>query len=56
MTGIPWPILSKLLIGGVPAVLIGTQLATVLSPRKMRFALCVWLIYIGAQLSYRAVQ
>lgn len=56
MTGVPWPILTKLLIGGIPAVLIGTQLATVLSPRKMRLALCVWLIYIGSQLSYRALQ
>jgi uncharacterized protein len=54
MTGVPWPMLLKLLVGGVPAVLIGTQLTTVVSPRKMRLALCVWLIYIGAQLSWRA--
>jgi uncharacterized membrane protein YfcA len=56
MGGVPWAILLKLLIGGVPAVLIGTQLTTVLSPRKTRLALCVWLIYIGAQLSWRAFQ
>jgi uncharacterized membrane protein YfcA len=56
MSGVPWPILLKLLAGGVPAVLIGTQLTTILSPRKMRLALCVWLIYIGAQLSWRAFQ
>jgi len=55
MTGIPWPILLKLLVGGVPAVLIGTQLTSVVSPRKMRLALCVWLIYIGGQLSWRAL-
>jgi uncharacterized protein len=55
MTGIPWPILLKLLVGGVPAVLIGTQLTTVVSPRKMRLALCMWLIYIGVQLSWRAL-
>lgn len=55
MTGIPWAILSKLLIGGLPAVLIGTQLTSVVSPRKMRLALCVWLIYVGAQLSWRAI-
>jgi uncharacterized protein len=55
MSGIPWTILGHLLIGGIPAVLIGTQLATVLSPRKMRLALCVWLIYIGGQLSYRSL-
>lgn len=56
MTGVPWAILLKLLAGGVPAVLIGTQLTSVVSPRKMRLALCVWLIYIGAQLSWRAIQ
>jgi uncharacterized membrane protein YfcA len=55
MTGVPWAILAKLLIGGVPAVLIGTQLTTVLSPRKMRLALCAWLIYIGGQLAWRAM-
>jgi len=56
MTGVPWHILLKLLAGGIPAVLIGTQLTTILSPRKMRLALCVWLIYIGAQLTWRAIQ
>ena len=55
MTGVPWPILLKLLAGGVPAVLIGTQLAGVVSPRKMRLVLCVWLIYIGGHLSWRAI-
>jgi uncharacterized membrane protein YfcA len=55
MTGIPWAILGQLLLGGIPAVLIGTHLATVLSPKKMRVALCVWLIYIGGQLSYRSL-
>ena len=55
MNGISWPVVTQLLIGGIPGVLIGTQLATVLSPRKMRLALCVWLIYIGCQLSYRGV-
>jgi len=56
LTGVPWGILMKLLIGGVPAVLIGTQLAGVVSPRKMRLVLCVWLIYIGGNLSWRAFQ
>jgi uncharacterized protein len=55
MTGIPWGILWKLLMGGVPAVLIGTQLISVVSPRKMRLVLCVWLVYIGGQLSYRGI-
>jgi uncharacterized membrane protein YfcA len=55
MSGVPWAILFKLLLGGVPAVLIGTQLVSVLSPRKMRLALCIWLVYIGGQLSWRGV-
>lgn len=55
-TGVPWPVLWKLLAGGVPAVLLGTQLTKVLEPRKMRLALCLWLIYIGGQLSWRALQ
>ncbi len=55
MSGLPWPILWKLLAGGVPAVLIGTQLVSVVSPRKMRFALCLWLVYIGGQLSWRGI-
>jgi uncharacterized membrane protein YfcA len=55
MTGVPWAILLKLLVGGIPAVLIGTQLTSVVSPRKMRLALCIWLIYIGVQLSWRAL-
>jgi uncharacterized membrane protein YfcA len=56
MSGVPWGILIKLLAGGIPAVLIGTQLTKVVSPRKMRLALCVWLIYIGGQLAWRAIQ
>jgi len=55
MTGVPWGILAKLLAGGIPAVLIGTQLVSVLSPRKMRLALCIWLVYIGGQLSWRGI-
>lgn len=55
MSGFPWPVLWKLLVGGIPAVLIGTQLVSVLSPRKMRFALCLWLVYIGGQLSWRGI-
>jgi uncharacterized protein len=55
MSGIPWLMLGKLLAGGVPAVIIGTQLVSVLSPRKMRMALCVWLVYIGGQLSWRGI-
>jgi uncharacterized membrane protein YfcA len=56
MTGVPWAILLKLLAGGIPGVLIGTQLTKVVSPRKMRLALCAWLIYVGVQLSWRAFE
>jgi uncharacterized protein len=55
MTGVPWGILGKLLLGGIPAVLIGTQLISVVSPRKMRLLLCIWLVYIGGQLSWRGI-
>lgn len=55
MTGVPWSMLWKLLLGGIPAVLIGTQLINVVSPRKMRLVLCLWLIYIGEQLTQRGV-
>lgn len=55
MNGLPWPMLWKLLAGGIPAVLIGTQMVTVVSPRKMRFVLCLWLVYIGGQLSWRGI-
>ena len=55
MTGVPWGILLHLLMGGIPAVLIGTQLIRVVSPRKMRLALCLWLVYIGGQLTWRGI-
>jgi uncharacterized protein len=55
MTGVPWSMLWKLLLGGVPAVLIGTQMISIVSPRKMRLALCIWLVYIGGQLSWRGI-
>ena len=55
MTGIPWSVLLHLLEGGIPAVLLGTQLVNILQPRKMRLALCLWLVYIGGQLSWRGL-
>lgn len=55
MSGIPWAVLWKLLLGGVPGVLMGTQLISIISPRKMRMALCIWLVYIGGQLSWRGI-
>ncbi len=56
MSGVPWAILLKLLMGGIPAVILGTQLTKVVSPRMMRLVLCVWLLYIGGELSWRAVK
>ncbi len=56
MNGVPFQILGQLLIGGIPAVILGTQLAKVLAPRKMRLALCVWLIYIGGNLAWRSLE
>jgi len=55
MTGVPWSMLLHLLAGGIPAVLIGTQLIHVVSPRKMRLVLCLWLVYIGGQLTWRGL-
>ncbi len=55
MTGLPTAILFKLLIGGIPGVLVGTQLAASMSPRKLRLALCIWLLYVGGQLSYKGI-
>lgn len=51
MTGVPWMLLGKLLAGGVPGVLIGTQMVKVVSPRTMRLVICAWLIYIGGLLT-----
>jgi len=55
MTGLPPGILTPLLIGGIPGVLIGTQLATSMAPKKLRFVLCLWLLYVGLQLSYKGI-
>jgi hypothetical protein len=55
LTGFPWAVVTKLLIGGIPGVILGTQLATALPPKKMRLALCIWLLYVGSQLSYRGI-
>jgi len=55
MTGLPTAILTKLLIGGIPGVLVGTQLATSMPPKKLRLALCIWLLYVGVQLSYKGI-
>lgn len=45
-------VLWKLLIGGVAGAFAGTALAGRIESRKLRFALCLALVYIGAQLSW----
>lgn len=45
-------VLWKLLIGGVVGAFSGTALSTRIQSTKLRFALCVALVYIGGQLSW----
>lgn len=47
-TGVLW----KLLVGGVLGAFAGSSLATHVESKKLRFALCLALVYIGAQLSW----
>lgn len=53
MGGVPQGMLVQLLIGGIPGVLIGAQLASVLPARRLRMGLCLWLVYLGGQIFYR---
>jgi uncharacterized protein len=46
-------VLWKLLVGGVAGALAGSALAPRLSSHKLRFALCLTLVYIGGQLSWK---
>jgi uncharacterized membrane protein YfcA len=48
------PVLWKLLAGGVVGGWAGTYIASSVPTRPLRAALCVWLIFIGAQLCWRA--
>jgi len=45
-------VLWKLLIGGVAGALAGASLASHVGSKKLRFALCLALVYIGGQLSW----
>jgi uncharacterized membrane protein YfcA len=45
-------VLWKLLVGGVAGAFAGSALASHLPSKKLRFALCLALVYIGAQLSW----
>lgn len=48
-----YAVLWKLLIGGALGSLVGTSLSAHISSRKLRLALCVILVVIGAQLSWK---
>lgn len=52
--GVP-ALLWKLLAGGVFGGILGTYAATAIPARPLRAALCLWLIFIGAQLCWRAL-
>jgi uncharacterized protein len=48
-------LLMKLLIGGVPGILIGANLSALLPSRPLRFALSIWLMSLGGQLCWRSL-
>ena len=45
-------VLWKLLIGGVAGAIAGASFASRIESKKLRFALCLALVYIGSQLSW----
>src|SRR5215469_14606864 len=47
-------VLWKLLVGGAAGALAGSALASHLPSKKLRFALCLALVYIGGQLSWKS--
>jgi uncharacterized membrane protein YfcA len=47
-------VLWKLLVGGAAGALVGSYLSAHLPSKKLRFALCVALVIIGAQLSWKS--
>ena len=48
-------ILIKLVTGGVAGAICGALLSSVLPPRPLRLALCVWLAILGLQLCWKAL-
>jgi len=48
-------VLWKLLFGGIPGAIAGSYLAGRLPSKKLRFALCLALVVIGAQLSWKSL-
>jgi uncharacterized membrane protein YfcA len=47
-------VLWKLLAGGIPGALLGSSIAAHMPSKKLKFALCVALVVIGAQLSWKS--
>lgn len=46
-------LLWKLILAGIPGVIVGATTSTLLPSRPLRFALTIWIILLGAQLSWR---
>jgi uncharacterized membrane protein YfcA len=47
-------VLWKLILGGVVGAILGSSVATKMPSKKLKFALCVALVVIGAQLSWKS--
>lgn len=48
-------LLLKLLLGGIPGMLIGANLSALLPSRPLRFVLSIWLMSLGGQLCWRSL-
>lgn len=48
-------LLTKLILGGIPGVLIGANLSALMPSRPLRFALSLWLMSLGGQLCWRSI-
>lgn len=48
------PILMKLIGGGIVGAIVGSAIAPLLPNKQLRFALCCWLLFIGADFCFRA--
>jgi uncharacterized membrane protein YfcA len=49
------PVLTKLLIGGIAGAITGAMLASRLPSKKLRFVLCVALVFLGGQLAWKGL-
>ena len=48
-------LLWKLIIGGIPGVLVGANMSAILPSRPLRVGLSLWIIGLGAQLCWRGL-